>query len=472
MQFQGNFTNEVNYSLWEDDGVILESPLNKKSSTGILNGILLLIFTVIGVALNGFIILAIVPNRKLRTVRNILLVHLGSLGLAESILNTLFSGVVSLVGHWIGGDITCHIYGFLQISLNVASVLTIAALSWDKYQTIASPLHHSLTATFRKMISLFSVFWAVAIVTAFPPLVGGIEYTFQPVMGTCFMNHINTAGRWYVGISISLMFYIPLIVMLYCYTHIFRIARTQSSRIAATMVRMACVVQAPVAPNSQTTLSIKGTKAMGTILQLVGAFTLTYIPFSIVIVIECICGSKIVNTVVLSVVSTLFQAAPMTNGAIYGLRNKILRNSFKRFIRRKVQRLCYKDKRRGSVKSLSRRPSSFRMSQRKTQQNGGVHEGLRRTQSLQVKHLGPPRPSIFKFESSDNIRRNVSFQIPNGHVSSSFEDVPNIKRKLEIPQIKISSPTDDSHNIHIFLESNESSDVGSDIKGEGQTRDN
>ncbi|XP_069134775.1 short-wave-sensitive opsin 1-like [Argopecten irradians] len=421
----------VNYSFWGNiynASASFREPYPPGWSTqgrGITHGIFLLVFTVIGSTFNAFMIIAIVPNRRLRTVRNILLVHLGAVGLASSLLTTLYAGVVSLCGYWLGGQGMCYAYGFLQSVFTLTSVWTIAALSWDKYQTIASPLHHSLTATARKMTSLFSVFWFCALVISLPPLFGGSSYVFSPVTGTCFIDHLDLLNRWYVGILVSAMFYIPLIVMIYCYTHIFRIARTQSSRIAATMVRMACVVQAPIALTTQTaplSTSIKGTKAMLTILQLVGAFTLTYIPFSIVILVETATGSRQVDPMLVSIVTTLFQAAPMTNSAIYGIRNKILRNSFIRYTRRKVQLFCYKDKRKGSVK----RSSSFRMSlmQRKANhQNGGVPSGhLRRTQSLQVRHLSVPRSDIVKFESSENIRKTRSFTLQNGHAFAPNED--------------------------------------------------
>jgi hypothetical protein len=106
---------------------------------------------VIKVWCNSYIIIAIVPNQRLRTVRNILLLHLAIVGLMNSVLMTFFAAVVSIYGYWIGGIVTCKMYGFLESSYTAVTVWTIAALSWDKYQTIASPLHHSLSATLRKM---------------------------------------------------------------------------------------------------------------------------------------------------------------------------------------------------------------------------------------------------------------------------------------------------------------------------------
>lgn len=433
-----NFSDRVNYSFWDESynntvfrpSGRLSLPRWERGGPDFVSGVFLLIFTVVGSAFNVFIIIAIVPNRRLRNVRNILLVHLAVVGILSSVITTMFSSIVVLTGRWVGGDLTCQIYGFLQSSFTLVTVWTIAGLSWDKYNTIASPLHHSLTATIKKMSCLFGIYWFFAILIALPPLFGGNEYVFHRIQGICFINHLQISGHWYLGLAVILMFYLPLSVMLYCYTHIFKIARTQSSRIAATMVRMACVVQVPIAPSSQATQlntsSIKGTKAMMTIFQLIGAFALTYIPYSIVIITEAFIGKEYIHTMVLSVVTTLYQAAPMTNGAVYGIRNKILRNSFYIYTRRKFQRLRYKDKRKGSI----RRSSSFRMSllQRKNNQNGDVGGGLRRTQSLQPRHVSR-QPKDFSRPPCDlNIRKAHSFTLGNGHAN------------VELPVMEVEEP--------------------------------
>ena len=351
----------------------------RSSAPNTTRGVGLVIFVAIGVVLNSFMIISIVPNRRLRSVRNILLVHLGCTGLLLTALVNLVTAVVSFTGKWFGGIILCQMYGFIASVLTLVTVWTIAALSWDKYQTIASPLHHSLTATAVKMVVCFSIFWSVACVFSLPPLLGGSRYVFHPEKGICFICTRTTIGRVYTVAYILGAFYIPLGIMIYCYTHIFRIAQMQSSRIAATMVRMTCVIQAPIAPSSQqNSLSLKGTKAMCTIFQLVGAFILVYVPFSLLMFIEIASDGLKIHGIITSSFTMLFLASPVINSAVYGLRNKVLRTSFHRYMRRKIRYYCYKDKRRNSVKSF--RSSSFKAFHRRNQ-NGNV-PGLRRTQSF------------------------------------------------------------------------------------------
>lgn len=277
----------------------------------------------------------------------------------------------------------CLTYAYITCVFTSVSVWTIAALSWDKYQTIASPLHHSLTATLRKMLPCFSVFWGCGLILSLPPLFGANEYSFHSTMGICGVNSSSVTGRWYTCVLVCLSFIFPFCLMIYCYAHIFRIARTQSSRIAATMLRMVSVIQAPIAPATQSSLSLRGTKAMGTILQLIGSFVLTYLPYAIIILYEVIFAVH-ANAVFVSIATTLFLAAPFTHAAIYGIRNQILRTSFYRYTRRKIQHCCSNDKRRGSVKSLNKKsPTALKMPLKCIVRSNGKQVLLRRTLSCQ-----------------------------------------------------------------------------------------
>ncbi|XP_045171647.2 histamine H2 receptor-like [Mercenaria mercenaria] len=362
--------------------------MNRPDVPQTARGVSLVIFVAIGFAFNTFMIVSIVPNRRLRTVRNILLVHLGCTGLLLSFLINLSTAVVSFTGKWFGGVVVCQLYGFLLTVLTFVTSWTITALSWDKYQTIASPLHHSLTATALKMIVCFTVFWTLACTLSIPPLLGGSRYVFHADKGICFFCTKSVTGKVYIVSFLLAAIYIPLGVMLFCYTHIYRIARTQSSRIAATMVQMTCVIQATIAPNSPpSSLSIKGTKAMCTIFQLIGSFVVVYIPLSVILLAEVFTSDDFrMNSVLSSTFIMLYLSAPVVHSSVYGLRNKILRNSFQRYLRRKIRYYCYKDKRKNSIKSFrSFRSSSFKAAMMNRRNQNGDAPGLRRTQSFPVR---------------------------------------------------------------------------------------
>ena len=158
-------------------------------------GITLVIFVALGIAFNVFMIVSIFPNRRLHTLRNILLLHLGCTGLCISVLITLTTTAVSFSGRWIGGVIVCQIYGFLLSVFSLMTSWTITALSWDKYQTIACPFHHSFTAKAFKLSVIFISVWVTACLMSFPPLMSSIRYEFQPEKGICFVCTKSVGGK-------------------------------------------------------------------------------------------------------------------------------------------------------------------------------------------------------------------------------------------------------------------------------------
>lgn len=431
-----------------DSDYYLNSGMIRPEVPETARGVSLVIYVAVGVAFNTFMIVSIVPNRRLRTVRNILLVHLGCTGLLLSLLINLSTAVVSFTGKWFGGVAVCQIYGFLLTVLTYVTSWTITALSWDKYQTIACPLHHSLTATAVKMIVCFSVFWTMACTLSLPPLLGGNRYVFHAEKGICFVSTKSVTGKIYIVSFLLAAIYIPLGVMLFCYTHIYRIARTQSSRIAATMVQMTCVIQATIAPNSPpTSLSIKGTKAMCTIFQLIGSFIVVYVPMSVILLAEISTSDDFkMNSVLSSTFIMLFLSAPVVHSSVYGLRNKILRNSFQRYLRRKIRYYCYKDKRKNSIKSFrSFRSSSFKAAMMNRRNQNGDAPGLRRTQSFPVR-------------GSRAVTRNqrVSYNKHNGFLTVPEETIarPHSYNALnpEANQEEPSAEDKDPENIHFQIQ--------------------
>ena len=198
---------------------------------------------------------------------------------------------------------------------------------------------------------------------------------------------------------------------MFCYTHIYKIARSQSNRIAATMIQMTCIIQATVAPNINPSVSLKGSKAMRTIFQLIGSFVLVYIPMSVILIVDIIVPNTQATKVALSsTVVLIFLSAPVIHSCVYGLRNKSLRLSFRRYIRRKIRYYCYKDKRKNSESFRSFRSSSLKNGhKRHSNQNGTrVTGGLRRTQSFPVRGT---RGTLRNFQQAEHKPRGNNLEV-------------------------------------------------------------
>ncbi|PVD32713.1 hypothetical protein C0Q70_08158 [Pomacea canaliculata] len=179
---------------WTSHTVEAASP---KVSGDVVQGALLVAIALLGICMNLFLLLAILPNPRMRSVRQVLLVHLGFVGLVTSLVLTLPAGVLQLVfavsytphtrdvssdvkivstvtasmpglseSHnvlreapvgFLESDIAleetsnlledvrglqggwCTAVGVAGVLLTSAGVWTVAALAWDKHRAIAAP---------------------------------------------------------------------------------------------------------------------------------------------------------------------------------------------------------------------------------------------------------------------------------------------------------------------------------------------
>nr|KAG5691920.1 hypothetical protein BaRGS_033366 [Batillaria attramentaria] len=79
---------------WSHDGSVGHPAGGRKGD--IVQGALLVAIATLGVILNVFLVLAILPNPRMRSVRQVLLVHLGLVGIVTSLVLTLPAGVLQL----------------------------------------------------------------------------------------------------------------------------------------------------------------------------------------------------------------------------------------------------------------------------------------------------------------------------------------------------------------------------------------
>ena len=99
------------------------------------------ILAVVGLAVNVYIVVALIFARQLKNPCNILLLHLGALHTLTSLLflticaPSLFSG-----DGFIGNSVVCAIQGFVFAFVLPLSVWNLAGIHLDRFVSIAYPL--------------------------------------------------------------------------------------------------------------------------------------------------------------------------------------------------------------------------------------------------------------------------------------------------------------------------------------------
>ena len=262
----------------EDAGVT--SPLGLKIIIG--SCIVLMLF----VSILGNSIVCYVVYRKpaMRSATNILLANMAVSNILLAALCLPFAFVTLLLGDWVFGTVMCRIFGFLHASFVTEAVSILLAISVDRYLIIVCRTH--MLTPFRAR-AIIVVTWCFSSLLSFPPTVGwGLYHYYQGWMQCVVMEHRSPADLAYVVIAFSVTFYLPMLIMSFCYAHIVRTVRQNSLRVdvqpqgltIAQASRTGVSVHSP--PWANVDVSFK-TRAFKTIFILFIVYVICWMPYCV-----------------------------------------------------------------------------------------------------------------------------------------------------------------------------------------------
>uniref|UniRef100_A0A096M7H5 5-hydroxytryptamine receptor 4 n=1 Tax=Poecilia formosa TaxID=48698 RepID=A0A096M7H5_POEFO len=258
----------------------------------VMLGVILSLLILLTVGGNVLVCLAVCASRRLRCLTNCFIVSLAVTDLLLGLLVLPFSALLQLSDEWPFGPVFCNFYISMDVMLCTASILTLLAISVDRYLAVTMPLRYtSLVLPWRVAVALVSV-WTVSVAVSFLP----IQMGWNTVNGTV-QNHGPWASerrcrfelnRPYVLTDSLLTFYLPLLAMCWTYLQILRIARAQAKRIIS--ARPICITSYNCrnSPSTSTTLvsgvtavALRDHKATLTLAAVIGAFVVCWLPYFI-----------------------------------------------------------------------------------------------------------------------------------------------------------------------------------------------
>uniref|UniRef100_A0A8C8FSB1 G-protein coupled receptors family 1 profile domain-containing protein n=1 Tax=Oncorhynchus tshawytscha TaxID=74940 RepID=A0A8C8FSB1_ONCTS len=225
---------------------------------------LLILLTVFG---NVLVCLAVCATRRLRCLTNCFIVSLAITDLLLGILVLPFSALLQL-SDWPLGPTLCNIYISLDVMLCTASILTLLAISVDRYLAVTAPLRYSSLVLPRGVAITMALVWAVSLGVSFLPIhlgwntVDGSVQNRGPGEERECKFELNPS---YVAVDASLTFYLPLLIMCWNYLRILRIARAQA--------------RPPRQLTSVTAMALREHKATVTLAAVIGAFMVCWFPY-------------------------------------------------------------------------------------------------------------------------------------------------------------------------------------------------
>ncbi|XP_046434288.1 probable G-protein coupled receptor No18 [Neodiprion pinetum] len=175
----------------------------------------LIFVTIVG---NTLVIAAVITTRRLRSVTNC---FVSSLAAADLLVGLAVMPPAVLLqlngGHWELGEILCHSWVSLDVLLCTASILSLCAISIDRYLAVTQPLVYSRRRRSKRLAgSMIIVVWLIAGAIASLPMLGCFPNSQSIDKKICSYN-MDTS---YVIFSAMGSFFLPMLVMLYVYARI------------------------------------------------------------------------------------------------------------------------------------------------------------------------------------------------------------------------------------------------------------
>ncbi|XP_069139265.1 pyrokinin-1 receptor-like [Argopecten irradians] len=153
-----------------------------------------------GVVGNIIVIIVVIKVRDMRTTTNYFLVNLSIADLLV-LLICQPSALLEFYAkdRWYIGPTMCKAIPLLENAVVHASVLTILAITTERFNAICFPLRRSLKFTASVVVKVTGVIWMLSFVTSMPPPQNveslGIEGFFNLLAFTRAMFYLNSAGN-------------------------------------------------------------------------------------------------------------------------------------------------------------------------------------------------------------------------------------------------------------------------------------
>lgn len=118
---------------------------------------------------NILVILVILKNRnRARNTTNVFILNLSVADLTFLLFCVPFHATIYTVQSWPFGDFMCRSVHFLQYSSMIASVLTLVAMSVDRFMAVSFPIHTKLARNVAPALSVCAIIWIISLAMASP----------------------------------------------------------------------------------------------------------------------------------------------------------------------------------------------------------------------------------------------------------------------------------------------------------------
>ncbi|XP_003448103.1 G-protein coupled receptor 26 [Oreochromis niloticus] len=317
----------------------------------------IVIIAVVSLLTNLSVLLCFVQSSDLRAhVPGIFMINLSLSNILLSIINmpATFLGVVSGTNPL--GDLFCHVVSFAETFITSNAMLSMAALSMDRWIAVVFPLRYSSKMRYRDAFLIVAYSWLHSLIFSLTQLMmdwGGYSYTYA----SCTV-HLDSEQASQLGIYATFTalfhgssFALCLLVLCFAYLKVLRVAKSHCKRIdVITVQTLLLLVDIHPSVKERCLAQRKKRKQRATkkICIFIGSFILCFSPYVITRLVELLPSVRIPRYWGIAT-KCLFYAKASSDPFVYCL----LRQQYRKVLVSIISRVVGKDHYFLSVTSAS-----------------------------------------------------------------------------------------------------------------------
>ncbi|EHA98920.1 Melanopsin, partial [Heterocephalus glaber] len=281
-------------------------------------GAVILLVGLTGMLGNLTVIYTFFRSRGLRTPANMFVINLAVSDFLMSFTQAPVFFTSSLYKRWLFGEAGCEFYAFCGALFGITSMITLTAITLDRYLVITRPLATIGLASKRQAALVLLGIWLYALAWSLPPFFGWSAYVPEGLLTSCSWDYMTftPSVRSYTMLLFCFVFFLPLLIIIYCYVFIFRAIR-ETGRFHCPRAFESCG-ESPSRRRQWQRLRSEWKMAKIALLVIL-LFVLSWAPYSTVALVAFAGHAHILTPSMSSVPAVIAKASAIHNPIIYAI---------------------------------------------------------------------------------------------------------------------------------------------------------
>lgn len=287
----------------------------------IIELITVLAVSVIGLAGNFLVSLAIFKTASLRTVSNYYVASLSAFELIIALCVLIFLPSVILTGKWTFSDASCQFVGFATAMLATGSIYAMALIAINRYFLMVKSNLHRRYFTKRNVYISIALSWILAANFPLSYVLQGNSFEFHSGKAFCIFNveKINLVHAILTGFF-NIQF--PYIIISFSYFKIYQKVKLHNAQLRRPET-------GAVSGNRISARDIRITKIL---FAMVFTYTLSWTPFYVIDLMGVFCGQYFAPRLVYVFYSIVVGSTAAVSPILYGAFNREVRGEIIRLM--------------------------------------------------------------------------------------------------------------------------------------------